>query len=382
MTPKSESIPTIAPLGRCRTAKLVDIARLANVSVTTASRVLNKRKYFDRISETTMQKVQAAARELHYEPNRTAQNLVTNRTHTIGVFVHPEQNLIGAHHPIVGESFTGFILGYSEEFFRELGYDLLIINFSENARSLGHCSARFHNNQIDGVLGVGSCNVTDLNYLAEQGVPAVAVNYAGASPRASFVGLDNIAAIHLGVDHLVSLGHKDIAFLGGCNPVVEEEYTVRCNAFRERMAHHSLTSRFVWNGYNTVVIPRERDFQYHEGRWAAEQIANMREGPTALITVGDIQAFGFVQRMGELGLQCPEDVSVIGFDNSIWARISSPGLTSLDHAVDEMTRRACSLLLDHIECCYANTPWQVKHEMLCPQLVVRNSTASPGTIHE
>lgn len=357
-------------------ATLADVAALAGVSVSTVSRAIHKRKLHERLSRKTVEKVEMAARKLNYRAHHVAQTLATNRSMVIGIYAHASPSFVEAGHPTVGIGYAGDVMAHAEAFFREQGYDLLLINLSSSStRSLERCAAKFQSRQVDGILSIGGNEPAELAYLQKQQIPVVAVDYAGAYVPVSHVSLDNEQGIHLAVDHLVELGHRRIAFLGACHEESFLDCHVRHRSFLQRMAYHGLPVVYDLNWPHTIVVDRKPDYQFFEGRWAIDHLLAQPEKPTALITISDAQAYAAIQRMGELGLACPDDMSVVGFDNSIWARWSSPALTSVTHELGEITSSACKILLQHIEQWYAKEGWEIVQEKIPSSLAIRDSTA-------
>lgn len=356
-------------------ATLADVAALAGVSVSTVSRAIHKRKLHERLSKETVERVKQAARKLNYRAHHVAQTLATNRSMVIGVYAHAPASFIEAGHPTVGIGYAGDVMAHAEAFFREQGYDLLLINLSSSSTSsLERCAAKFQSRQVDGILSIGSNEPAELASLQKMQIPLVAVDYAGAYVPVSHVSLDNEQGIHLVVDHLVELGHRRIAFLGACHEESFLDCHERHRSFLQRMAHHGLPVVHDLNWPHTIVIKRKPDYQFFEGRWAVDHLLAQPEKPTALVTIGDEQAYAAIQRMNELGLLCPGDMSVAGFDNSIWARWSSPALTSVTHELPEITSRACKILLQHIEQWYAGEAWEIVQEKIPGRLALRGST--------
>lgn len=358
--------------------KLADVAELAGTSLSTVSRVLNRRKYFERLSAATIERVHAAAKQLNYQPHHVAQTLATNRSMVIGIYVHVAKSFAEGKHQIVGEGYGGEVMAAAESYFRDRGYDMLLVNMSAANRSLEQCAAKFKSRQVDGILTVYSCDTEELEYLAGQGVPAVAIDYAGPAVNASYVSLDNRAAVHAAVDHLVELGHRNIGFLGACNPEMFGDWRVRSEAFLERMRHHALAVRhhLVWP--NTPEMPHKPDFQYYEAEWAINHLAKCEDRPTALITISDVQAFAAIRQMNVLGLNCPRDMSIVGFDDGVLSRWAMPKMTSVSHCLPGITQRACEVLLGHIEQWYVGKKWQPVQEQMGGTLTVRESTAAVG----
>ncbi len=356
--------------------KLSDVAALAGVSLSTVSRVLNRRKYFDRLSQGTVERVQKAAEQLKYRPHHVAQTLATNRSMVIGIYVHVPTSFLEGKHYLIGGSYAGEIIGVAEQFLRPRGYDLLVINLSDSRQTLGRCAEKFHSRQVDGILLMQNPQPEELCYLSEQNVPAVAIDYSGPEVPVSYVRMDNTGGIGAAVDHLVSLGHRNIGFLGSCHPESFSDWEERHQAYLARMAHHQLPVKYDLHWPNTMRIERTLDFQFYEGVWATDFLVSKADRPTALVAMSDGQAFSVARRLAELGLRCPEDMSIVGFDDSIWARWSKPRLTTISHSMEQMAIRSCQILLDQMERWYAGDSWPTVHEMVKAELVVRESTGT------
>jgi LacI family transcriptional regulator len=156
------------------------------------------------------------------------------------------------------------------------------------------------------------------------------------------------------------------------------DWRQRSEAFLERMGQHGLPVRhhLVWP--NTPEIEHRPDFQYYEAEWAINHLATCEDRPTALVTISDVQAFAAIRQMNVLGLKCPEDMSVVGFDDGVLSRWAMPKMTSVSHNLRQITQRACEVLLGHIERWYVGQAWEPVQEQIAGALTIRESTARVG----
>jgi len=367
---KADSSVKISPGG----AKLSDVAMLAGVHLGTVRKVLRGRTANHRISEETVRKVQAAAKKLKYHPHHTARALATNQSMVIGVYVHVPTSFIEGEHGIIGGSYWGDVLAHAEQWFRQKGYDLLVVNLSSSAQSIRHCAEKYHSRQVDGILVASDADPQELEYLYEQGVPTVAIGYTGPDIPASYIRLDNRAGMFAVVDHLVELGHRNIAWLGVCHPDILGDWRERHDAVLERMAYHGLGVLHDLHWPNTPRFEHVPDFKLYEGAWAVDYLLAQSNRPSALVAIDDLQAFGAVRQLQERNCSCPQDLSVTGFDDSFFARWSRPKLTSVSHDIKQVTTRACEILLEHVSRRNENPVFDPVHETITASLIVRQST--------
>lgn len=355
---------------RPRPTTLADIAAATGLSLSTVSRVLNRRKLHERLSAETTARVRAAAARLGYQPHLGAQALATRRSRTIGIAVH----LPGSDEaPVLAGAYLGEIAGRAEVFFRSRDHDLLFLNAADAARLPERCAAKFRGGQIDGVLAAGNTPAATLRRLEREGIPAVAVDYPGPADAGSHVGLDNRGAVALVLDHLAALGHRRIAFLGRRGPGVHGDAAVRRRAFAEGIARRGLAASAPFADWPEPGIEGDEA----AGAWAAQRIASLphRRRPTALLAMSDETAFDLQRRLAGAGVDCPRDLSLAAFENGPAARLAAPALTVVDHNLRAITERACAVLLDRIERRHAGLRAAPPvREKVAGTLVVREST--------
>lgn len=302
-----------------RPPTLEEVAELAGTSRATVSRVVNNNP---RVSQSVRLAVERAVEELGYAPNRAARSLVTRRTDSIGLVVaESEQRVFGE------PFFATLVRGASDAL---SGTDIqlvLLLNRSDQERSRVQ---RFLASHIDGVLLV-SAHADDpmLELLASGTVPAVLAGRPLRATSLPYVDVDNVAGAHLAVSHLAERGRRHIATIAG--PQDMAPGTDRLVGFR--------------NGLRSVgQTPDESlvafgDFSGDSGEAAAGRLLDARPDIDAVFAASDLMAIGAIQELRRRGLRVPDDVAVVGFDDSVIAATTRPGLTSVHQPVGDLGRQ-------------------------------------------
>jgi DNA-binding LacI/PurR family transcriptional regulator len=309
---------------------IFDVARLAGVSKSTVSRVLNGS---DRVSEASRQAVLRAMEELGFRPNSAARRLAGSADRRIGLLL-----------PFFGSMFSSF---YVYEIIRGVGQVVserdteLLLHFQHEDRNGDDLRRRLTANGALGGWVIADEMVDDalLEEVREAGIPFVLLNRESSVPWSSWATVDNRGAAVAAVEHLVSLGHTRIATLTG--PLHQPPARERLEGFREAMAARGLQVPDSW-------VAR-CDFQRQLA--AEETVRMLRESPrpTAIFAASDLMAAGAYEAASSLGLRIPEDLSVVGFDDDCIAAQLLPRLTTVRQPLQDAARAATSWLLDHLE---------------------------------
>ncbi|KMJ56670.1 LacI family transcriptional regulator [Bacillus sp. LL01] len=309
-------------------ATIYDIAKKTGYSISTVSKALNNRSD---VGEKTKKIINQAVEELGYFPSSSARTLSTKKSWTIGV-VFVEDSGIGMEHPFFNAVIESFKKSAEKE-----GYDLLFASnkIGKEARSyLDHFMYR----GVDGVVVVCSTlNTPDIEKLMESDIPSVVIDLD--TRGVSVVFSDNLHGSELAVDYLFSLGHRKIAHIAGS----EELYVgvQRLKGYTQAMEKHGLT---VPKGY----VADGGYFTYDGGKKAMEKLLKRKDRPTAVYVAGDLMAIAAIDAIKGNGLNVPEDISVVGFDDIQMARYISPGLTTIRQDTTLIGKTAANMLLDQI----------------------------------
>jgi LacI family transcriptional regulator len=341
---------------RMHRVKLTDVARMAGVHPGTASRALNPATR-DQVSRETSRRVARVAQQLGYFPNPLARGLRTARSYIVGMVVPDVTNPL----------FPPIVRG-AEQVLSEAGYTLVLTDTDNNAATERRQIEQLRARGMDGFI-VATARWEDpiLDDLADLGIPAVLVNRRSASPRLPYVGGDERTGIQLAVDHLVELGHRRIAYLAG--PQDTSTGRERSGAFTQAMQSHTLpTSRQqirVCSAYTEAA-----------GAEAARRLLSSGRDFTAIVTGNDLIALGVLAVLAEAGIRCPDQMSVIGFNDLPMVDKLTPPLTTVRLPLAEIGALSARILLATID--GAVPDGQVGQSLLGVQLAVRGTTAPPS----
>jgi LacI family transcriptional regulator len=329
---------------------LRDVASAAGVHPATASRALNEATR-DLVRPATVAKVRAVAKALGYQVNPIARSLKTSRSQTVGVLIPDLTNPL----------FPPIVRGLEDELGGS-GYTVLSANTDNDPARTAASFAAMQARQVDGFI-VLTALIDDplLEDAARRGVPMVLVNRLTEHLDVSAVAGDDASGVARSVDHLVELGHRDIAHVAG--PLNVSTGHVRERAFRDAMRRHGLRE-------DRVVVADA--YSEPAGRVAMLQLLE-RDHPTAVVAGNDLLAIGCYDAFDETGLVCPDDISVTGFNDMPLIGRLRPPLTSVRVPQYELGVEAARLLLDRLTG-RTLTPRVV---LLPVSLIVRGSTAPP-----
>jgi LacI family transcriptional regulator len=334
-----------------RPATLRDVASAAEVHPATASRALNPGTRL-LVSEETAQRVIEAADRLGYRPNPVARSLRTRRSHTIGVLI-PDLN-----NPL----FPPIIRGIEDRLV-EHGYVALIGNTDADPGRERLVFDQMRARHVDGfVLATATLNSPILAEAAEAELPVVLMNRTAQDYPFSSVSVDNEQGVRAAVAHLVSLGHTRIGHVAGPQDI--STGTARLRGYQDSMRTHGLAV-----GADDIVYAS--GYTVEEGLRCGRELLGAAIGLTAVVAANDMLAVGCYGAFDELGLRCPEDVSVVGFNDMPFVDRLRPPLSTVRFPHTQVGAEAARLLIERIE---TGEGSPVKILFLAPELVVRGST--------
>jgi LacI family transcriptional regulator len=329
-----------------------DVAEAAGVHYSTVSRALNPRTR-GLVADSLAERVEAAAARLGYRPDAMAASLRTGRSRLIGVVLPDVSNLVFAP-----------ILGGVEETLDSAGYRALVVE-ARSPEKVGEIARELISRGVDGlILATVARDDATVGRLVAEGAPVVLVNRAESAGRAPSVVSDDAMGMRLAVDHLLDLGHRRIAHLGG--PAALSTGFLRRQGFEAAMREA---------GQAPAAVALATAYEREAGHAAARALLDAAPDLTAIVAANDLLALGAYLALAERGLRCPADVSVVGHNDMPLMDMVDPPLTTVRIGHRDMGREAARLLVARIERAEA----AVGSLILAPRLVVRASTARPGT---
>jgi len=331
---------------------IVDIAKEANVSVTTVSFVLNNKA--DSVSKETAKRIRDIADKYHYVPNHFAIGLVTKKTKTIGLIV-----------PDISNNFFSELAKSVEYHCNNSGYSLVLSNTNNQPEKDFEMVDLLNNRGIDGLLiafsqdGDYPGRERFLSILKQTDTPIVSVDSKVEGVTLPGVSIDHAQGGYIATKHLIDLNHRRI----GCITGPAHSYTAirRLKGYKEALAEKNISY-----DENLVIAG---NYRYQDGYEAAKQLLKMNV--TAIFASNDLMAYGVYRAAQEAGKSIPDELSVVGFDDLVFSEIMTVPLTTVHQSVEELGKKAWELLYGRI----AGETTGADYIELEPSLMVRNSTS-------
>jgi DNA-binding LacI/PurR family transcriptional regulator len=326
---------------------ILDVARRANVSKSLVSMVTRGEAG---VSAEKRQAILDAIDELGYRPNLMARSLVQRQSRIFGVMISDLRN-----------PFFGAVVSGVQDRAREFGYQVLF-NTGERDPELEEAAVEsMLQLRVDGLI-LASPRIDDAAVArAATVVPIVLINRETDDRSIDTVNNDNILGVRLAVEHLAALGHHSIALISGGAGAAAR---AREDGYRRAMRELGLVAH---------VLVAEGSHTEEGGERGARQLLEIRPFPTAIFASNDLCAIGAMNALEEAGLKIPDDVSLVGFDNTRLAALRHISLSSVDQPARDMGRAAVDRLAERI----ASKRNAAQHDVVTPSLVVRSTTAPP-----
>jgi LacI family transcriptional regulator len=332
-------------------ATIVDVARLAGVSASTVSHVVNRTR---RVSPTTATLVREAIAATGYRPNALARSLKIASTSSVGIAISAISN----------PYFSDIICAIEAECAR-LGLMVFLSDTQDDPELELKVVQALHQRRVDGIILAPSADPQHraLDYIVAAGLPCVLVDRL-PNDRFDQVGVNNREAMQLLVGYVASLGHCRIGFVGG-HPGFATTLE-RIEGYRSALLAHGLAfdDRLLATGSATTAAAAA----------ATRALMSQAPAPTALIAGNNMATIGVMQALRGLGLHVPKDLSVAGFDDFEWADCFDPRLTVIAQPCADLGRQAAALLVERIAAAAAPR----RTIRLEARLVVRDSCARPA----
>jgi DNA-binding LacI/PurR family transcriptional regulator len=329
-----------------------DVARRAKVSTATVSRTVNRVVTVD---AQLAKRVWKAVAELGYYPNRQARALVSGHSRVFGLIV---SEITNPFFPEIVQTFENLAV--------EKNYEILLTSTVHDPKRMELAVRRMIEGRVDGVA-ILTFGMEDelLEHLRFRNLPLVFVDVGPKAPRVSNIRVDYAHGIRQAVQHLAAMKHEQIGFVTG--PLKLRSAVARRDAFVDSMREIGLpvNAEFIVQG----------DHRLEGGKSALQNLYKLREQPTALICSNDMTAIGVMRQAFELGIKVPDDLSVVGFDDTRLADFMIPPLTTIQMSQKELASLAFDALFKEVK---RETPAPNGTEYtLKTQLILRNSTTFP-----
>lgn len=331
---------------KSRNITIVDIAREANVSYSTVSRVLNNVSY---VKADKRQRVLDAVERLGYVANVQARGLVGGRTQLIGLIVHD----------LIVSYMDEIVRGIDEEL-ASSHYNLILFTTHRQPEKETRFVRMMTKGLVDGLLLLLPLSPGEYTQtLAADCFPYVVIDQCGFDDFSLTVTATNWQGAFDATNYLIELGHKRIGFIAG-NPPSSSAHD-RLEGYKAALSAHGIPFQpeLVVTGF----------FRYSTGLQAAQTLLSLEQPPTAIFAANDHSAFGAIEAIRSRELSIPEDISIIGFDDVPEAQHLIPPLTTVRQPLEQMGQVAVKMLLERIED-QSTVPQQA---MLATQLIIRDS---------
>jgi DNA-binding LacI/PurR family transcriptional regulator len=330
---------------------LREVAERVGLAPGTVSAVLNNAPSSHVIPEHTRQRIHAAAQELNYRPNFLARSLRKKRTYTVGLIIEE-----------IGDAYGSMIISGVEAYLRQHNYFFLTVIHRHEESMLRDYSQLLLERGVEGFITV------DTSLPEEPPLPTVSVAGHRALKGVTNIVLDQERGARMALEHLLSLGHRKIAFMKGqpYSSDSEDRWKAVCKVAQElglAMDEDLIINLEIDDPSPLLGYPY------------AKQLLARKKPFTALFAYNDISAIGSIRAIQEEGLRIPQDVSVVGFDDIPWAAYHTPSLTTVRQPLGKMGQIAAERLVRMIEVRMTRSGEEDSSEIAIePTLVVREST--------
>ncbi|WP_141334498.1 MULTISPECIES: LacI family DNA-binding transcriptional regulator [unclassified Paenibacillus] len=326
---------------------IVDIAREAGVSIATVSKAIHNT---GRMSEETRKKILTIMQDMNYRPNMMASALKGKSTYTVGLLI-----------PDLSNPFSSEIARSVEDRGKELGYSVVMCNTDYDPEKEAWYISVLNQKRVDGIISAsGFQNEDMLRDLVEQHIPIALITRDSKTIAVDTVTVDDFMGGYQATSYLIGLGHRRI----GTIVLDLDNGRERLRGYKHALEEAGLPcdEKLILSG-----------FTKEDGKEAAAKLMEYSEPPTAIVAGNDLLAIGVMLSAKERGIIIPDQLSVIGYDNTILAEITTPSLTTMNQPVGEMGRQVMDLLYQEI----TGKKKIKKRIVMAPELVIRESVKPP-----
>jgi len=336
-----------------KTITIYDIAKEAGVSPSTVSRVLTNNA---NVRKEKKEKVLALIEKYNFKPNVLARGLADTKTRTIGILAADVRN------PYYASLYVA-----CEKAAKEAGYTVILCNFLSDPMEERRLLEVLENQKVDAIIQFGgrvddlvtSEEYIDIINVLQEKIPVVITGKLDGT-RCHAVRIDAMKAMDLILEHLILLGHEQIAMVGGSNTVL--------STFEKRQRYKQIMKSHGFD-YDPELIDGEGDYNYDTGYNVMSRMLDEGKKPTAVVAINDFTAIGVMRCIKERGLRIPEDIALVSYDNTYMTEMVYPKITSIDYNYEEYGKSLVSAAVRLIRGEEVETL-----KMVTPTLVVRESS--------
>jgi len=306
-------------------ATMKDVARLADVSVTTVSHVINETRY---VSPELTERVNKAIEELDYHPDPIAQGLSKGKSQTIALVV---SDIVNPFFPQVARGV--------EDCVRENEFSLILTNTDENPGQEEHNLSLLQSKRVDGlIISPTSSGQENLRPLLQEDFPVVCIDRKLPDLEVDQVYSNNEEGAYLATEHLIEGGHRNIGIILEFTDI--SSFSDRLKGYKKALMEHEINVNPEYIKKSGLEV---------EGAFAStESLLNEHPEVTAIFSTNDLMTEGVLRAFKKRGVKCPEEVALVGFDDPEWAASFNPSITSVSQQPYEMGYQAAALLFKRI----------------------------------
>lgn len=332
-------------------ATIRDVAKAARVAVSTVSRVLNGSGY---VSANTRERVEKAIAELDFRPNMLARGLISRNSNTLALIL-----------PDLANPFYSPLVRGVEAEAKAAGYSVFICDTEYNDAEVGAWVNRLRGQWVNGILFAVEPRLEDLQGLLEDQTPFVMIDQDMDEHEADRILINHRAGARAAVQYLTELGHRRIGHIAGPRRAGFERF----RGYLEALHQAGIEPNPDW-------ISEHGDFTLEHGYKAMKSLLELSPSrrPTAVFAVNDMEAVGALRAIEEAGLRVPDDISLVGYDDIVWASLLKPALTTCRQPVEAIGRMTTQLLLRRVA---GDSTDPAQKLTLDSELCIRESTAPP-----
>ncbi|SES05617.1 transcriptional regulator, LacI family [Gracilibacillus ureilyticus] len=325
---------------------IYDVAEKAGVSIATVSKVINNT---GNMRDTTRQKVMKVMEELNYFPSVMASALTGKKTQTLGLLV-----------PDISNPFFSEMARTIEDRAHERGLSVIMCSTDEDEEKEKKYLELLRRKQVDGFIIASSFHEKKLlEDIKSAGIPLVMLTQDAGSLGVTSVSVDDFTGGYEATSHLLSLGHQNIVI------ITEQRLSSKMRLYGFREAYET----YGYNYDESMVYQTVASIE--NGKTCLEEILKRSDQPTAVFACNDLIAIGVIQGAREQGIRIPQDLSIVGFDNTILATTTVPSLTTVAQPVNEMGKKVVDVIVSNIN----KEEENAERILFKPKLIVRDTSA-------